>query len=228
MKHMTHWLIVMGIVGGATAAMARAAPYWVAWEGDDFPENEGWRRVGTGSVPTRTLSNGVMTFDSLSMDQSDDIYQMNGAPDPEPGEEFVVQWRLRVNQIDWDSPLFPFDPGWSVKSAEGWKAVFVIGFDEFDSFLEDTNVAFAPGLFHDWEFRSADMRTFTINLDGTEVASGNFVSTLPGARIEWGDAVHGPTSSFDWDYFRFGVVPEPTTSLSMMTVVVMGRLRKMR
>jgi hypothetical protein len=217
---MKHWLILMGILGGASAGVARGEPYWVAWEGDDFPENDGWERVGTGTRPTRTIHDGIVTFDSLASDESEDIYRMAGLPDPAPGEEFVVQWRLRVNQINWDNPNFPYDPGWSVRSADGWAAIFLIGVDELESALEQTQVSFEPGVFHSGEFRTLDMRTFTVTLDGALAYSGAFAPSLPDARVQWGDSVQGPTSNFDWDYFRFGVVPEPPVGLPVFTLAL--------
>jgi hypothetical protein len=228
MKHMTHWLIVMSIVGGATAAPARAAPYWVAWEGNDFPENEGWLREGDEADPVRTLNNGVMNLNSLASERSEDFYRIYGASDPEPGEEFVVQWRLRVNQVDWDSPLFQYDPGWGINSADGWRAVFVIGEDELHNQLEQVDVLFQAGAFHHWEFRSPDMRTFTLSLDGVAVSSGAFVFTGLEPRMHWGDFVRGPTSNVDWDYFRFGVVPEPATGLAFFVASLFCYSRKQR
>jgi hypothetical protein len=52
------------------ASLAAAEPYWVSWEGDDWPENQGWTRVwgnwdglyeGPGAY--RTLDSGILTFD---------------------------------------------------------------------------------------------------------------------------------------------------------------------
>jgi hypothetical protein len=227
MKHMTHWLIVMGIVGGATAGIAHGEPYWVAWEGNDFPENEGWQRIVNGPQPAeRTLADGIMTMDSLATDHSQDFYNMYGASDPGDEDEFIVQWRLRVNQVNWDNPNFPYDPGWSVNSADGWRAVFAIGVHEFHNLLEQIDVQFEPGVFHVWEFRSPDMRTFTISLDGAPISSGAFMPGLPDAHVAWGDFGGGPTSNVDWDYFRFGVVPEPTASLSALTLALTYNSRR--
>ena len=224
---MLRWLMFLAVLLYATVPLARGDQYWVAWEGNDFPENEGWLREGDGTRPTRTLHDGVMTLDSLASDESEDFYRVYGISDPEPGEEFVVEWGLRVNQVDWDNPNFPYDPGWSVNSAGGWRAVFAIGVDELHNLLEQVDVRFEPGVFHAWQFRSSDMRTFTIHLDRKFVSEGAFVATGLESRMSWGDLASGPTSSVDWDYFRFGVVPEPTM-LSFLPVfaVVISRARR--
>jgi hypothetical protein len=104
----------------------------------------------------------------------------------------------------------------------------VIGVDEFHNLLEQIDVSFQPGVFHDWEFRSSDMRTFTIHLDGVAVSAGAFVGTGLEGHVQWGDYVAGPTSHCDWDYFRFGVVPEPATGLYLMTFAYTAIPRRMK
>jgi hypothetical protein len=188
----------------------------VAWEGDDYPENEGWEREGTGDRSVRSLADGVMTMDSLNNVSGQDYYSAYGAPDPAPGEELVVQWRARVNEIEWDNPNFRYDPGWSLNTADGWFVAFVLGIDELHDLMQQVDTPFVARAYHAWELRSGNLRTFNVWLDGDLVSTGEFVLTLPGASVQWGDFVWGPTSSVDWDYFRFGVVPEPPVLSSVV------------
>lgn len=119
-----------------------------------------------------------------------------------------------------DNVNFPYDPGWSVNSADGAYASIVLGVNELRTLQQQIHVSFEPGAFHEWEFRSADMRTYTLSLDGESAMSGVFVAGLPRAHIGWGDYVWGPTSNVEWDYFRFGVVPEPTSCVSMLLLAM--------
>lgn len=223
---MTRRVLFLPMMAFAIALPLRADQYWVAWEGNDFPENEGWLREGTGSRASRSLLDSVMTLDSLANDNGQDFYSIYGAADPAPGEEFVVQYRLRVNQVNWDNPNFPYDPGWSIKSADGWHAVFVMSVGELQDALTQIGVPFSPGDFHNWEFRSSDMRLFTLALDGEIVLSGAFVAGASGAQISWGDFAWGPTSNVDWDYFRFGTVPEASTNMSILLLLLIRCIRR--
>ncbi|MCC6359550.1 MAG: hypothetical protein IT450_12470 [Phycisphaerales bacterium] len=216
-------LIVLGLLFCALRGKVYADPYWVAWEENDFPENEGWLREGVGDRSVRTLAGGVMTMDSLANKNGQDFYSIYSATDPGPGEEFVVEWRLRVNDVVWDNPNFRYDPGWAINSADGWYVSFVLGVNELHSLQEQVDVEFESGLFHEWEFRSTNMRTFTISLDRSPVWSGAFVPGLPYSKLSWGDTVWGPTSHVEWDYFHVGVVPEPTSCLSMLALLCAAR-----
>ena len=84
----------------ALTASAAAEPYWITYEGNDYPENVGWERVwgnwdgpyqGDGAV--RTLEDGVLTLDTLYDDGVVDFYKIErpGAIDPGPGELFVME-----------------------------------------------------------------------------------------------------------------------------------------
>ena len=89
---------------GALALPAAAEPYWITYEGNDLPENEGWQRVfgnwqGPGQVgDARTVENGILTIDSMADDGVYDFayYDMQGHMNPDPGEMFVATWRMRV------------------------------------------------------------------------------------------------------------------------------------
>ena len=56
MKH----LVLLLFVAAAVAKPAMAEQYWVAWEGNDYPENEGWERWNHDPdwVADRSISDG--------------------------------------------------------------------------------------------------------------------------------------------------------------------------
>ena len=211
---------------------ASGAPYWVSWEGDDYPENEGWERIHwrDDAQAVRTRQNGVMTLDGLASIEIIDSYRIERETfDPELGETFVVQWGVRVREVLFLNENFPYDPGWGMRSDEGWAASFVMGVDEIHNLYTQLDASFAPGLLLNWEFRSEDMRTYDLYLNNEVVSTGNFIptsSTRP--RIAWGDFVAGTASLSDWDYFRFGVVPEPSTAWLLLSVVGLAHARKGR
>ena len=204
----------------ATAPAAFAAPYWVAWEGDDFPENEGWQRVVDGIGPAeRTLADGIMTIDGLADTQIDDYYRIERPLDPEPDEQFIMQWRLRVHDVV-GSPLALYDPGVAIFSDDDWTVSLLFGTDFIRSFHEHMVIPIEPDVFHEFEFRSLGMRSYELYVDGTLVHDGFFWEpTFESSKVAWGDLARGSASLTDWDYFRVGVVPESGT-LSLVAIVI--------
>ncbi len=197
------------------ASSAQAAPYWVSWEGNDYPENEGWTRRNygpDGPQARRALDDGIMNIDGLDDIEIQDYYELQRDLDPDVGEEFVVQWGLRVNQVQFLNPNFPYDPGISVRSNDGWMITFVIGETALRSWDEQTTASFPAATFHAWELRSPNMREYELRLNGEVVMEGTCSPTVIDDEpfVQWGDLTAGTASDSDWDYFRFGVVPEPT------------------
>jgi hypothetical protein len=217
-------MIILPVLLFALAPPLRAEPYWVAWEGNDFPENEGWRRRVNGEGPAmRTLADGIMTIDGLWSTQVDDFYRMERTLDPDPGELFVMQWRLRVHEVI-GSPLTLYDPGVTVYSDDDWTVSLLFGTDFIRSFHERLEIPMQPAVFHTFEFHSRDMRSYELLLDGALIHVGSFWEpTFTQSRIDWGDLARGSASLSDWDYFRFGVVPEPTAGLLILALLLSAR-----
>lgn len=217
------WLFGAVAVLGVLVGTAGAEPYWITYEGNDFPENEGWTRIVNGPQPAdRSLADGIMTMDGLADRQIDDYYRMERSLDPGPGEEFVMQWRLRVDEVI-GSSLTRHDPGICVSSDEDWQLLLVFGVDFIRSFHDDVNIPFEAGAFHSFEVRSSDMHTYALWIDGAIVYTGSFWEpSYQQSRIEWGDAARGASSLADWDYFCFGVVAEPRSG-SLLALALIGR-----
>ncbi len=101
---MRRWLL-LGVTLLISGALARASPYWIAWEGNDFPENQGWERYWGdwqghqhGHGADRTLQDGVLRYDSLFDDGVYDCSIMERPAQTDPGiaELFVAEWRLKT------------------------------------------------------------------------------------------------------------------------------------
>lgn len=218
---MTRRLLFLPLLGLAISHQVHADQYWVAWEGNDYPENDGWeRRVnGSGGPAIRTLNDGIMTMDGRADLQIDDYYRMERPLNPEAGEEFIMQWRLRVNEVD-GHPLGLYDPGVQLYSDDDWAVSLLFGTDFIRSFHEDLTFPMEGGVFHTFEFRSLDMRSYRLFVDDSLIHVGSlWEPDFDRSRVHWGDLARGSASLVDWDYFRFGVVPEPGTGISLLALL---------
>lgn len=214
---------------GLSASAARAEPYWVSYDGTDFPENEGWERYyGNWEGPGqgggfRTIEDGILTIDSLYDDGVVEgaIYHRPSQLDPGPGELFIAEWRLSVDEVYGVRPN-AFDPMVVIVSDEHWIIGIRYGADMiYSSFEDDVSIPYAPGVFHEFRFTSWDMRAYELYMDGNLVHEGSFWEGLLTAYVAWGDGVQGAASLSRWDYIRFGVIPEPG-SLSLAMLLLWG------
>lgn len=84
----------------ASTAVGRADRYWIAYDGDDFPENQGWTHLWNNPLALRSIDDGALRIDASASLSTTDYYQITrpGALDPGPGEAFVMQWGLEVIQ----------------------------------------------------------------------------------------------------------------------------------
>ena len=213
MRMLMFGVCLLGLVAGS----ARAEPYWIAYEGDVFPEEEGWWHIWEGAAE-RSLEDGVLVIDSLHDIGIADFYTMHVAEamDPDPGELFVMEWRLKVEKMIGGYP----DICVVVYSDEQWAVA--LEFDEsavYSGFEYGVSAAFEPGAFHNFRLESADMRSYSLSMDGNIVLSGSFWQSATPAEVSWGDGVQGSASLSHWDYFRFGVVPEPGCALLVFVLL---------
>ncbi len=213
---------------GAGVSAASAEPYWVTYEANDLPENEGWERYyGNWEGPGqgggyRTIEDGILTIDSLHDDGVVEgaIHYRPGQLDPEPGELFVVEWRLNVDEVYGYAPD-PFDPMVVATSDEGWIVGIRYGTDTiYSSFEDDVSIPYTPGVFHEFLFTSWDMRAYELYMDGDLVHEGWFWEGVLTSYVAWGDGVQGAASLSHWDYVRFGVIPEPSPLLLGMVLLL--------
>jgi hypothetical protein len=204
--------------------------YWVAWEGEDFPENQGWTRhwgnwsgpyQGTGAQ--RTLENGTLTYDTSYDAGVYDYADMQRQIDPGPGEQFVMEWRLKVDEVTgWYA-----DPGVAVAGDDGWIVGLLFGENQVVSVFENCAATpFVPNVFHDFRLTSSDMRTYDLFIDERLARTGSFWQGLTYSGVSWGDATQGAASLSEWEHFRVGVVPEPAAGTLVGAVIACcGRRR---
>ena len=205
-------------------AGARADQYWITYEGNDFPENVGWTRITFNGEAIRFLDQGNLVIDSRASIMIADFYHMDlaGTLDPDPGEMFIAQWRLLVEE---STTLG--DPTFEIRSDDDLAVLFTIDEDTLYSVFEPlVRVRFTPGAFHEFELRSSDMRAYGLYIDGNLALDGSFWPSVAGSFVSWGDGVQGAASLARWDYFRFGVVPEPNSALLFSLAFMIRRDRR--
>ncbi len=207
----------------AAGGIASAEQYWLTYEGNDFPENEGWeRRWGNrqgshqgGAI--RTIEDGVLTLDTLYDEGAYDFAKLvsPGLFTPGPGETFVVEWRGMVDETLGDH----YDAAVGLRSDDAWSVGFGIFTDHVVRKLDaGVSIPITPGVFHDYRLLSTDMRTYALFIDDELAHEGSFTQGNMASSIGWGNVVSGASSRSHWDYVRFGIVPEPC-SISMFLVL---------
>ena len=202
-------LSVVAALGGLTST-AGAAPYWITYEGDRFPEEDGWAHHFGPAPGHRWIDDGMFVLDTMHDIHMVDYYAMNmgGELDPEPGETFVLEWRLLVEAATGEDVVV------GVFADSRWAVCFQLDIDRLSSVFEHgVEATFAPGVFHEYRLTSDDMRTYSLYIDDAPVLEGDFWHSLWASRVDFGDGVQGFASRSRWDYVRFGVIPEPTTGL---------------
>jgi hypothetical protein len=142
----------------SVAATLSAEQYWVAYEGNDFPENEGWLRTyGDGTFPPsdgpdRSIENGELVI-STARNPSLWEYYSRILLDPEAGETFEAEWRVRTQLLSG-----PFDNGIVLAR---WDPPGHVSFGfRSDGLLvrtENVVIPLDPTVQHDFFFRSVDM-----------------------------------------------------------------------
>jgi len=231
MAETTRLLFVVVAALGVLVSTAGADEYWLTYEGNDLPENEGWNRSwgnddgehhGDGAY--RTVEDGILTMDSLyDLRVYDYAYRyLYGEVDPNPGELFIAEWRMRVEENVGDH----YDAVVSVASDDAWQLSFGLFPDHVESIWEDNvTLSVVPGVFHEYCVRTWDMQTYELYIDGDLAHQGTFLQRSLQSRLAWGDAVSGAANRSNWDYVHFGVVPEPSAFVMFVTLCVGARRR---
>jgi hypothetical protein len=216
--------VILGMLLATPAA--RASPYWIEYEPGNahFPEEEGWTRhiaYGYGGAQ-RWFEDGALVIDSRASLGILDYYTISrpGAIDPAPGETFLLEWRLRIDEVVIDG----VDLSVAIFADSKWAVGFGLGRASIRSVFEPAvSAPFSEGALHEFSLSSTDMRSYVLYIDGQEVIDGAFWLSLDSSEVGWGDDVQGNSSLSHWDYVRFGVVPEPGFSLWVLVPVVARR-----
>ncbi len=199
------------------------ADYWISYEANDWPENEGWDRWVYGGGAQRSLVDGTLVLDGRASIDIADIYRMDIPAPPGGGQAFTAQWRLRVSDLTgYDDPAVrvSWEPQGAVVLAYTETGIY--------SVLEGAWIAgFEPGVFHEYVFVTPDTSTYSLYIDGQLVYAGSFVGPWNESVVQWGDGVLGASSLSEWDYVRFGV-PEPATGLLLGSAVLAANTLRTR
>ncbi len=210
------FLATVTLAGAFLAPPALGEEYWIAWEGDTFPEEGEWNRTYGNwdgqwqGQAYRTLQDGILTIDSLHDQGVCDYYWIErpGAIDPGPGEVFVMEWSLRVDKVDPMYPSVPYDPEIAVRSNDTYGIALSFGVDRIYSAFEHIVFPLDMTVMREFRVVSADMRTYDLYVDSVLFHSGEFVDVNSDSYVAWGDSIQGSASLHDWDYCRFGVVSQ--------------------
>jgi hypothetical protein len=212
---MKRLLIFVAALSCAAACPALGEQYWIAYEGDDYPENEGWTRVyGDGNwppedEPDRWIEDGELVIDTSRDDPLWEYYQLPVA-DPGPGEMFVAEWRVRSEILSG-----PYD-NTVIVARDASPGYVGVRFEAqgLQILNEDLVIPLDPGEPHAFRLESNAMDTYALWIDAQIAHIGFFYTdTLLQSFTGFGAGVQGASSISYWDYFRYGVVPEPTSVL---------------
>lgn len=206
-------------------APAAATPYWIAWEGEDYPENEGWERhYGNEDGPwqggaERSIENGIMTIDSMRNHMIYDYYRIDRQLNPDPGELFIAEWSVRILHS-----LGPV-PDATLGIARDGEGTLAFGFrvDSVTSLREGWAYPLSPDVLHAFRLESTDLLSYSLFIDGVYLRDGLWdLESLNESFFAFGDGSYGGTvrSYSEWDYVRFGVIPEPETALMVSAVIL--------
>ena len=152
-----------------------------------------------------------------------DAYRVSGIADPEPGELFVAEWRLRLDEF-----INHYDAKFGVaRDSVAGHIEIDFGMDHIWIHTDQTRIEVTAGEWHTYRIESWDMQAFDLFIDGRFAHAGTFESqSFLQSFVVFGDTVIGAASLSRWDYVRFGVVPEPTSG-SLLAIgsilIVMAR-----
>jgi len=196
----------------ALVSSAAGEQFWVEYDASCglYPEEVGWNRLAMAGGAERSLEGGVLTLDGLSSTAIVDNYDMLHPMELAPGESFVMQWRVRVDEVHGFA-----DPAVDVL-CEGYGRV-ALDYSETSiySLFENVRIDFDPHVFHDYSLISTDMVKYSLQIDGKVAHVGQFAAISHASAVGWGDTTSGASSLSSWSYVRFGVVPEPSNALIM-------------
>ena len=221
------------------AADARADPFLVRYDANQFPEQVGWQRFGNDphGLLVRTIDNGIFTIDSrASFEITDWYFQHLDALALEPSEELRLEWRMRT--VETDSFWQRTDVNLTISNL-GQQFVKMYLAPDYVAVNED-GVEWPEHVYwfeaegwHTFLFTSVDMEEYDLSVDGTHAFHGRFTRYLMAGpnRVAFGDTFYGLTSLSEWDYLQVEVIPEPACGILAVVsaaVFVTAAIRRIR
>jgi hypothetical protein len=226
------WLT--GLATLATAWMTAVAlgdGFYMNYDGDQFPEDEGWQRrySDPDGQTVRELDNGIFRLDTRASLSIYDLYVIQtDALNPQPGESLQIGWRMRTifTQTDYlhsDVMLF-------LTNADSAYVEFYLGPDyvsehdlgggEFEHVCQHG----PPADFTSFLF-ATNMQDYSLFVDGNLAFIGQFHDYAWSGPfyLAFGDGVIGRSSLSEWDYVEVQVVPEPSSGLLLCLIPLVRR-----
>ncbi len=207
--------LTMVVLAGFTPAFGM----YIAYEGEVFPEDDGWTVTGNPQDPsryTRSISDGIFTIHATADGVATVYYERER---PLTSNNIFYEWRSRTSNNDGASliSLSLMRPSFWSQIILGWRAdqATAYFYQEAGIVSAWTQVSLTPGEFHTFRVES-NGALHTLYIDGVERLSDELQApTGLNGLVKFGflkthDNI--PTES-DWDYIRVGEVPEPCTLL---------------
>ncbi len=210
------WLVSVYLVPLASASI-------VSYEGNVYPEDAGWERVGSGGA-IRSLQDGffVQVGEVTGLL---DAYQRSLA-DFAAAENFFIEWRV---QTDAPSSILDVSGTPVALSASGTDSAsyhFTITDERFrvirSNFLPIIFVDIEQDIPHTYRLELFGDESYGWYIDDHMIDSGVPAGPYPTAssNIIWGVRHYEPGYTTRWDYIRYGIIPEPATGLLLLTGAV--------
>jgi len=211
----------------------------VSFEGDSFPEDEGWERYDRLYLAERHLSEGwlVQTPHVIELDGrphgQDDVYHRPLA-DFAGMPTFFLEWRMQTTGLR--EEMFDVAPAAIVLGGNsGGFYHFTIARDQVsffrDPYIPSVWVDIEASVPHDYRLELYGDELYELFIDGALVDSGVPEGAYPteDSEIVFGARATYVDSTTRWDYIRFGtVIPEPATGALLLSGAALVFLRRKR
>jgi len=210
----------------------------VSFEGNSYPEDEGWVRSDRLYRSDRHLSDGwfVQTpriVETNGFDHGQDDFYVHALASFADANTFFLEWRMDTTGLR--EEMFDVAPAVIVLGGiSGVNYHITIARDQVlfrrDPRLPSVWVDIAPGVPHDYRLELYGAELYELYIDGSLIDAGVPEGAYPtedsratfGARSTYVDSVTR------WDYIRFGTIPEPATGLLLLSGAAVVLLRRRR
>lgn len=200
----------------------------ITFEGDSFPETSGWTR-SVFLTPQRTLENGILIqyFDSVG----DHDFYRRFLSAFSASTNFFAEWRVQSDAPSTLLDSFQIPAGFVLSGNTGVTYHFRFT-DSLGLFTRSDNSLFffplEPHMFHTYRVELLENDSYRFLIDGRLVDSGEQSGPYPTlmSEIIWGGRFYEPNQTIQWDYIRYGTIPEPATATLHLIGTTLWTLRR--
>lgn len=198
------------------------------YDGNALPEEVGWIAFPHGT-PEIKLEKGIyiQTFDA----PGDQIFYHRSIAEFSDAPSFFAEWRVQTDV-----------PASSLDTLQTRASLVLFGntgvsyhfrFTDFEALFTRSDlsllfVPITPGVLHTYRIELPDDDTYRFLVDGILVDSGAQPGAFPtvASEIAWGGRFFAPSHTVQWDYIRYGVIPEPATATLLLIGTTLLTLRR--